>query len=167
VTLDCSVISNLIVAGLAFAAASFMPLLGMEPPVTLLAMEVYESTKPIRLWYAVFVVCLLFVGCKPSAEPQRVTQLKQFQETMAEIDAVIEPGMLYSDLVGQIGEPFISSTNGDDILAIYHFDPALGFYGITLTNGYRVDVSKGLVVKKSAITGTLQLPRDMVKPTKH
>jgi hypothetical protein len=135
-----------------------MSLLGVGRPIILLFMKAYESTKPLRLWIAVSAVCLLLVGCnKPSADYQRAMRLLQFQETMAQVGAVIEPGMQYSDLVKQIGQPFICSTNGDAIMAIYHFDPAIAAYGLILTNGYRVDVSKGIVVTKSTMTGTLQL----------
>lgn len=139
--------------------ASLMSLPGVGRSIILLVMKAYESTKPLRLWTAVSVVCLLLVGCnKPSAENQRAMRLLQFQKTMAQVGAVIEPGMQYSDLVKQIGQPFGCSTNGDAIVAIYHFDPAIAAYGLIVTNGYCVNVSKeGIVVGKSAMTGTLQL----------
>ena len=63
--------------------------------------------------------------------------------------------MPYSDLVAKIGEPLFSNTNGGWVMTIYNHDPPVLFYDM-ITNGFSVDVSNGIVIRKSPVTGTRQ-----------
>jgi hypothetical protein len=99
-------------------------------------------------------VLILLQGCKPSAEQQRLARLEQFRKRIEQVDAAITVGMPYSNLVAKIGEPFLSRTNNGAIMALYRYDP--GVFHDLITNGFRVDVSNGVVVGKSEITGTFK-----------
>lgn len=96
---------------------------------------------------------ILLHGCKPNAEQLRLDHLKQFQKQMEQVDASINIGMPYSNLVAKIGEPIFSNTNDGWVMTIYNFEPHVAFHDM-ITTGFRVDVSNGIVIRKSPITGT-------------
>ena len=70
---------------------------------------------------------------------------------MKQIESAINPGMTQSNVIRMLGQPLWWDTNTNGTVATYMFgSPMVGFD--ILTNGFRIEFSNAVVVRKLPIT---------------
>ncbi len=75
-----------------------------------------------------------------------------FVRQMAQLESLIKPGMLQSDVVRALGEPLWWTTNEGCVIGEFIFAPPIVSFDV-LTKGFRIEFSNGVVVRRTPRTG--------------
>jgi hypothetical protein len=101
----------------------------------------------------------LFGTVRGSGTPKVVTErlqqgwdeIEKFNYAFAKVDAAVKIGMHFSDAVAVSGQPVAIFTNSDGTLqAFFDYSPrSVGYAKVPwLTNGFTLEVSNGIIVRK-------------------